>query len=93
MIISMTKAKFLFRDHEEQIQGARRLFILYRYSVAKNIVSFWEYCCFSNHVQKMAFIKKFFIGEASFINANIVFVRALHHQTYQVETAFFKKWH
>lgn len=34
----------------------------------------------------MAFIKKFFIGEASFINGNSVFVCALHHQTYQVET-------
>ena len=34
----------------------------------------------------MAFIKKFFIWEASFINGNSVFVCALHHQTYQVET-------
>lgn len=34
----------------------------------------------------MAFIKKFFVGEASFINGNSVFVCALHHQTYQVET-------
>ena len=34
----------------------------------------------------MAFIKTFSIWEASFINGNSVFVCALHHQTYQVET-------